>query len=79
MMKLCSSVPDIKLTRERQNSISGWVNPLSKKKKRKEGGKARELKSTTMDFSDPIERVEQETLYLIRSSRKFDHCIKNGG
>lgn len=34
MMELCSSVPDIKLTRERQNSISGWVNPYQRRRRR---------------------------------------------
>lgn len=35
MMKLCFSVPDIKLTRERQKSTSGWANPYQTRK----GGK----------------------------------------
>lgn len=35
MMKLCSSVPDINLTRGRQNSISGWVNPYQRRRRGK--------------------------------------------
>lgn len=35
MMKLCCSAPNIKLTRERHKSISGWANPYQTRKRGK--------------------------------------------
>lgn len=57
MIKLCSSVADIKLTRGRQNSISGWVTPYQRRRGRRVAKPVN--KSTTMDCSDSLERVEK--------------------
>lgn len=54
MMKLCSSVPDMKLTRDRQENISGWANPHQTRKRGKSVTMPG-IRSTTMDSSERIE------------------------
>lgn len=76
MIKLFSPVPDIKLTREAQKSISSCVKPYQTRKRRNSGDKAKGKKDTAMDSLNPIERVEQERMYLSRSGQKSDHRSK---
>lgn len=72
MMKLCSSVPDIKLTRGRQNSISGWVNPYQRRIRGK-----RVAKPGNKKYNNGLFGSNRKSGYI-----SFDHWLKrhlNGG
>lgn len=78
MMKLCFSVPDIKLTRERQKSTSGWANPYQTRKGGKRVTKPGNKKYDKRHFGSnrkigTREVISQSSRSEIRSSAKSRH------
>lgn len=80
MMKLCSSVPDIKLTRERHNSISGWVNPYQRRRRGKRVAKLGNKKYINGMFGSNIKSetrdvishsIESEIRSLVKKASKW--------